>query len=94
MCRYRYRACDASQGYAVPIPLFSILSNVILAHADDILPDLLLLLPHLFDKIEPRKGAPLILLSMRYVSTRQRVRGLTIFRVSERVKLTSPRSLL
>lgn len=46
----RYPASDASQGYTVPIPLFSILSNVILAHADDILPDLLLLLPHLFDK--------------------------------------------
>lgn len=32
---------------AAAIPFFSILSNVILAHADDILPDLLLLLPNL-----------------------------------------------
>lgn len=39
-----------------PIPLLSIFSNMILAHADDILPDLLLLLPHLFEKRSNERG--------------------------------------
>lgn len=45
----RHQAFRLLQNTPPPIPLLSILSNVVLAHANDILPDLLLLLPHLFE---------------------------------------------